>query len=56
MEAYEIKLSQTLSRELAAPLSRLIQDYPVTRASLLSLHDAKVALYPHVFAEPWFSV
>lgn len=56
LEAYEIKLTQTLSRDLAAPLHRFAQEYTLSRASLLSLQEDRIALYPDVWAEPWYQM
>ena len=35
IEAYEIKLTKTLHKEMTHPLSLFIKDHPVTKASLL---------------------
>jgi hypothetical protein len=56
LEAYEIKLTQTLSTDLAVPLRDFAKEYPLDRASLLTLQEKKTALFPNIWAEPWHSV
>lgn len=56
LEAFEIKLTQTLSKDLASPLHEFANEYSPERASLLTLHEQKVALYPNVWAEHWHSI
>ena len=56
LEAFEIKLTQTLSRDLAATLKEFSKEYAPARASLLTLQENRVALHPGIWAEPWFAI
>lgn len=56
LEAFEIKLTQTLSIDLARPLHDFTIEYDPVRSSLLTLQEKRVSLYPNVVAEPWFTV
>ncbi len=56
LEAYEIKLTHTLSRDLGSSLYRLSQEYTLSKASLLTLNPEKTPLYPEVWAEAWFNM
>lgn len=53
IQAYEIKLSKTINREMAHSLSLFIKEHPVKKASLLSLQESELFIADGIKAEHW---
>jgi hypothetical protein len=53
IEAYEIKHSKTLDREMARPLSLFMQEHQVLKASILSLQEKRTPLLEGIWGEHW---
>jgi hypothetical protein len=56
LEAFEIKFSKTINKEMAEPLETFVSEHRVKRACLLSLQEKSIALFPQIWAEHWSSV
>ena len=53
MEAYEIKFSSTPTKDMALPLMQFAEEFPVKRASLLTLREKALPFSEKVAAEHW---
>ncbi len=53
IDAYEIKLAKTLTREMAQPLSLFIEEHLVRTAKLISLHEKQMPLRANIEAIHW---
>ena len=56
LEAFEIKFSKTIHKEMAESLNTFVSEHSVKRARLLSLQEKSIALFPEIWAEHWSSV
>lgn len=56
IEAYEIKFSKTLSRDMAQSLRVFASEHKVKKAAVLSLQEKKTPLMEGIFAEHWSSI
>ena len=56
IEAHEIKLAKTLSRDMAEPLKLFMKEHPTDVASVLSLHEDKIALMEGIKGMHWSDV
>lgn len=53
MEAYEIKFSSTPTKEMALPLMQFAEEFPVKRASLLTLRQKRLPFSDKIASEHW---
>lgn len=56
LEAYEIKLAKTLSKDMCGGLEKFIKEHPADIAAVLSLKEEKIPLTQNVFGIHWSQV
>ncbi len=54
IEAYEIKFTKTLSRDMAQSLNLFASEHKVEKSTVLSLQEKKTPLMEGIYAEHWF--